>query len=123
MRTFLRAHSLVIFALLFALLIGTPAALHAQVAVAITVAPPALPVYEQPPCPTEGFLWTPGYWAHGPDGYFWTPGLWVAPPHPGLLWTPGYWDSRAELMAGMLAIGAPTLDSTAELITASATAA
>ena len=58
---------------------------------AITVAPPALPVYEQPPCPTEGFLWTPGYWAHGPDGYFWTPGLWVAPPHPGLLWTPGYW--------------------------------
>ena len=91
MRTFLRAHNLVIFALLFALHFGIPAALHAQVAVAITVAPPALPVYEQPPCPTEGFLWTPGYWAHGPDGYFWTPGLWVAPPHPGLLWTPGYW--------------------------------
>ena len=55
------------------------------------MAPPALPVYEQPPCPTEGFLWTPGYWAHGPDGYYWTPGVWVAPPHPGLLWTPGYW--------------------------------
>ena len=95
MRTFLRARHLVIFALLFALLFalifGIPAASHAQVAVAITVAPPALPVYEQPPCPTEGFLWTPGYWAHGPDGYFWTPGLWVAPPHPGLLWTPGYW--------------------------------
>ena len=32
-------------------------------------------------------------------------------------------DSRAELMAGMLAIGAPTLDSTAELITVSVMAA
>jgi hypothetical protein len=89
MRTLLRARHLVFFALLFAI----PAASHAQVgvAVAITVAPPALPVYEQPPCPTEGFLWTPGYWAYGPRGYFWTPGLWVAPPQPGLLWTPGYW--------------------------------
>src|SRR5271154_1228674 len=87
MRKFLRAHHLVIFALL----VGIPAASHAQVAVAITVAPPALPVYEQPPCPTEGFLWTPGYWAHGPEGYFWTPGLWVRPPGPGVLWTPGYW--------------------------------
>ena len=89
MRTLLRTRHLVFFALLFAI----PAASHAQVGVgvAITVAPPALPVYEQPPCPTEGFLWTPGYWAYGPRGYFWTPGLWVAPPHPGLLWTPGYW--------------------------------
>ena len=91
MRTLLRDRYVVIFALLFALLVGIPSTSHAQVAVAITVAPPALPVYEQPPCPTEGFLWTPGYWAHGPDGYFWTPGVWVAPPHPGLLWTPGYW--------------------------------
>jgi hypothetical protein len=87
MRTFLRARHLVFLAILFAI----PAASHAQVAIAITVAPPALPVYEQPPCPTEGFLWTPGHWAHGPNGYFWTAGLWVAPPHPGLLWTPGYW--------------------------------
>src|ERR1700728_4324907 len=89
MRTFQRARYLVYFALLLAM----PAISHAQVGVgvAITVAPPALPVYEQPPCPTEGFLWTPGYWGYGPGGYFWTPGLWVAPPHPGLLWTPGYW--------------------------------
>jgi hypothetical protein len=89
MRTLLRARHLVFFALLFAI----PVISHAQVGVgvAITVAPPALPVYEQPPCPTEGFLWTPGYWGYGTGGYFWTPGLWVAPPHPGLLWTPGYW--------------------------------
>ena len=25
-------------------------------------APPPLPVYEQPICPGEGYIWTPGYW-------------------------------------------------------------
>jgi len=53
--------------------------------------PPPLPEYEQPPCPLEGYLWTPGVWRWGPEGYFWVPGTWVAPPQPGLLWTPGYW--------------------------------
>src|SRR5579863_3355876 len=61
------------------------------VGVAIHVGPPALPVYTQPPCPTEGYLWTPGYWAYGPVGYYWVPGVWVAPPRVGVLWTPGYW--------------------------------
>jgi len=70
-----------------------PAASFAQVAVGVSirVGPPALPVYEQPPCPTEGYLWTPGYWAYGPVGYYWVPGVWVAPPRVGVLWTPGYW--------------------------------
>ncbi|MBS1947242.1 MAG: YXWGXW repeat-containing protein [Bacteroidetes bacterium] len=59
--------------------------------VSITIAPPAMPVYAQPPCPIDGYLWTPGYWAYGPDGYYWVPGVWVSPPRPGFLWTPGYW--------------------------------
>ena len=78
----------------FALLVFlVPAAAKAQVSVGVSVrvGPPALPVYEQPPCPVEGYLWTPGYWAHGDDGYYWVPGVWVAPPRVGLLWTPGYW--------------------------------
>ena len=54
-------------------------------------APPPIPVYEQPPCPVEGYVWTPGVWRWGPDGYFWVPGTWVAPPQVGFLWTPGYW--------------------------------
>jgi hypothetical protein len=62
-----------------------------SVGVAIHIGPPALPVYEQPVCPTEGYLWTPGYWAYGPDGYYWVPGTWVQPPEIGVLWTPGYW--------------------------------
>jgi len=66
---------------------------EAQVAVGVSVgiAPPELPVYEQPPCPTDGYLWSPGYWAYGSDGYYWVPGVWVAPPEVGFLWTPGYW--------------------------------
>jgi hypothetical protein len=53
--------------------------------------PPPLPVYEQPPCPEDGYVWTPGLWRWGPEGYFWVPGTWVAPPQVGVLWTPGYW--------------------------------
>jgi WXXGXW repeat (2 copies) len=56
--------------------------------------PPELPVYEQPPIPAPGYMWTPGYWASGPNGYFWVPGTWVLPPTVGLLWTPGYWGWR-----------------------------
>ncbi len=57
-----------------------------------TQAPPELPTYEQPPCPTDGYLWQPGYWAFNlRNGFFWVPGVWVAPPNPGLLWTPSYW--------------------------------
>ena len=48
-------------------------------------------MYEQPPIPDPGYIWTPGYWAYGPDGYYWVPGTWVEPPEVGVLWTPGYW--------------------------------
>jgi WXXGXW repeat (2 copies) len=74
-------------------LVNSPA--FPQVAVGIdistSIAPPAIPVYSQPPCPEEGFLWTPGYWAYGDEGYYWTPGVWVASPQIGYLWTPPYW--------------------------------
>jgi WXXGXW repeat (2 copies) len=56
--------------------------------------PPELPVYDQPPMPAPGYIWTPGYWGGGPLGYFWVPGTWVEPPSVGLLWTPGYWGWR-----------------------------
>ena len=62
-----------------------------EVALSVTVAPPPLPVYAQPVIPGPGYLWTPGYWAWGPEGYYWVPGTWVLPPAVGLLWTPGYW--------------------------------
>jgi len=77
------------------LMLGMPASSGAQVAVGITVgfAPPDLPVYEQPICPEEGYIWTPGYWAYDPDfgDYYWVPGTWVMAPQVGFLWTPGYW--------------------------------
>lgn len=73
------------------LLLAIPAASFAGVFLSITVAPPPLPVYVQPPCPQEGNMWTPGYWAWSDDGYYWVPGTWVPAPEVGLLWTPGYW--------------------------------
>jgi hypothetical protein len=65
----------------------------AQVSVGISVgiAPPAFPYYEQPLCPGDGFIWTPGYWAWDGTDYYWVPGTWIEAPFVGGLWTPGYW--------------------------------
>jgi hypothetical protein len=73
---------------------SSPASAQISVGISVHVGPPALPVYVQPACPTEGYIWTPGYWAYGAAGYYWVPGVWVAPPRVGLLWTPGYWGWR-----------------------------
>jgi hypothetical protein len=79
------------YSLLALAVLALSASSFAGVFVSVTVAPPVLPVYAQPPCPGDGYIWTPGYWAWGPDGYYWVPGTWVVAPAPGLLWTPGYW--------------------------------
>jgi len=76
------------------LVVATAFKCHAQISVgvSINIAPPALPTYSQPPCPVDGYLWVPGYWAYDPDnGYYWVPGVWVRPPHFGYLWVAGYW--------------------------------
>jgi hypothetical protein len=67
------------------------AASFGEIGISVTFGPPALPVYEQPICPGDGYIWTPGYWAYDADDYFWVPGTWVLPPEAGLFWTPGYW--------------------------------
>ncbi len=77
--------------LILFLTLAVSAVSFAQMGVSITVAPPELVAYSQPMCPQEGYLWTPGYWAYGPEGYFWVSGTWVEPPEVGVLWTPGYW--------------------------------
>jgi hypothetical protein len=71
----------------------TSSASFAQVGISVSFGPPALPVYEQPICPEDGYLWTPGYWAWDPDfgDYYWVPGTWVMAPEVGYLWTPGWW--------------------------------
>jgi hypothetical protein len=74
-------------------MLALPAPSSAQVAIGVSVgiAPPELPIYEQPPIPGYGYVWTPGYWAYGPEGYYWVPGTWVLPPTIGYLWTPPWW--------------------------------
>jgi hypothetical protein len=74
-----------------AMLLTTPASAAVAIGISVNIAPPELPVYEQPPIPGPGFLWSPGYWAWGGEDYYWVPGTWVEAPEPGLLWTPGYW--------------------------------
>jgi hypothetical protein len=79
---------------LFALLaLAIPATLIGQVRLSISIGPPALPVYEQPVCPGDGYIWTPGYWAYddSASSYYWVDGEWVMAPEEGFLWTPGYW--------------------------------
>lgn len=54
--------------------------------------PPELPEYQQPPCPGDNYIWTPGYWNYDSgQGYYWVPGAWVLAPYTGALWTPGWW--------------------------------
>jgi hypothetical protein len=81
---------LVLFAVLLMVVSG---AAYAQVRVAIAIAPPVLPVYEQPICPGDGYIWTPGYWDYDYDAadYYWVPGTWILAPEVGFLWTPPYW--------------------------------
>ncbi len=75
-----------------AALVAAPSASFAGVFISVGFAPPVLPVYTQPLCPGDGYIWTPGYWGYGPEGgYYWVPGVWVQPPTVGYLWTPGYW--------------------------------
>ncbi len=82
------------FALGAALVAGFAAAApaaQAQVYISAGIAPPAIPVYDQPPCPEDGDIWTPGYWAWDGNQYYWVDGSWVEPPYVEALWTPGWW--------------------------------
>jgi hypothetical protein len=73
----------------------------AQVGIGISVSfgPPPLPIYDQPLCPADGYIWTPGYWAWDPDveDYYWVPGTWVLAPEVGFLWTPPWWGWENEV--------------------------
>src|SRR5205823_3471649 len=73
------------------LFVGLPlTSSFAQIGISVGIAPPPIPIYQQPYPPAAGYFWTPGYWAYNPD-YYWVPGVWVPPPRVGFLWTPGYW--------------------------------
>ncbi|MGB8964404.1 MAG: YXWGXW repeat-containing protein [Candidatus Cybelea sp.] len=89
MKILLPMRAALIAALFFAVPTPSPAQFYAGIG--ISIAPPAIPIYTQPPCPAPNYLWTPGYWAWGPGGYYWVPGTWVLAPTLGYFWTPGYW--------------------------------
>ena len=83
----------VAFALAAALFVPSPSQAQVAVGVYVSFPPPDLPVYDQPVCPGDDYIWTPGFWSWDPDfdDYYWVPGTWVSGPEPGFFWTPGYW--------------------------------
>jgi hypothetical protein len=87
----MRIISLIRSTLLVFVVLAMSMSAFGQIGISISIAPPELPVYEQPLCPGDGYLWTPGYWAYSDDDYYFVPGTWVMAPEPGLLWTPAYW--------------------------------
>jgi len=94
-RVFKRA----VFVGLAAMLLMMSAAAFGQVRITVGFAPPPLPVYEQPVCPGDGYIWTPGYWDWSDDDgdYYWVPGTWVLAPEVGYLWTPPYWGWEGDV--------------------------
>ena len=87
----MRLSTLVRYLFLTLILFSVPTASFAQFGVSVSFGPPAIPVYEQPICPGDGYIWTPGYWAWDGSDYYWVPGTWVLAPEVGFFWTPGYW--------------------------------
>jgi hypothetical protein len=94
----------------------------AQVRISIAFGPSPIPVYEQPVCPGDGYVWTPGYWAWDADDgdYYWVPGTWVLAPEVGFLWTPPYWAWDNGAFVFHDGYWGHTLVSMAESLTASA---
>ncbi len=90
-------------------LLSAPAVSSAGVFLSVRIAPPALEVYAQPMCPTDGYLWTPGYWGYRGTAYYWIPGAWMAPPQAGFLWTPGYWGFSEGLYSFNAGYWGPTV--------------
>jgi hypothetical protein len=89
MRLIFSVRSLLFAVVLLAISVASSA--QVGISISIRIAPPELPLYEQPIAPGDGYIWTPGYWAYGDDDYYWVPGTWVMAPEVGYLWTPGYW--------------------------------
>jgi hypothetical protein len=105
------------------IMLAAPATSFGQISVSITVGPPALPAYEQPVCPGDGYIWTQGYWAYGDDDYYWVPATWVEAPEVGLLWTPAIGVGMASGLSSMRAIGVHRWASMAASLTAMAISA
>jgi len=66
--------STIVAVVVAAAMLMVPSAANARVFVSVGIAPPLIPVYEQPLAPGYGYIWTPGYWAYGDDGYYWVDG-------------------------------------------------
>jgi hypothetical protein len=74
-----------------ATLIALPVTSQARVNIDVDIGPPAA-IYEAPPPPRAGYVWTPGYWNWdaGHHQHVWRQGQYVRA-HPGEHWVPHEW--------------------------------
>src|SRR5271156_3575274 len=80
---------------------ATSSTASAQVVLSVTIAPPVLPVYTQPVCPGDGYIWVPGTWVVAPAvGLLWTPGYWGWS-NGAYLWNAGYWGQEVGFYGGI----------------------
>jgi hypothetical protein len=95
----MKSRSRSILPALLALILPALSMAQISIGISVDVPPPELPVYDQPPIPEDGYIWTPGYWAWSGDiqDYYWVPGTWVPAPEPDYLWTTGYWGTEGAV--------------------------
>lgn len=55
-------------AVLLSLVLPVMSTAQVGINISASLAPPALPFYEQPAIPADGYRWTPGYWGWSDDG-------------------------------------------------------
>jgi hypothetical protein len=102
--------------LLFILPAISSAQFGISLSVNVNVAPPELPVYEEPPLPAVGYIFVPGYWFWDTDAsdYVWIPGTWVQRPSPVTCGRPATGGMKAVPTCGTAAIGVKPSAFTAE---------
>jgi hypothetical protein len=42
----------------------------ASIQLTVNIAPPPIAVFDQPACPGDGYIWTPGQYQYGDYGYY-----------------------------------------------------
>ena len=63
-------HRLTFFSILVLVALFGAQAFSAGIQFSVNIAPPPIAVFDQPPCPGDGYIWTPGYYQYGDYGYY-----------------------------------------------------
>ena len=96
----------ILFVLALAAVCGSQA-FAAGIQFSVNIAPPPIAVFDQPPYPGDGDIWTLGYYQYCDYGYYWVPGQWVIPPARARCGRPAIGAWNAADTCGTKGIGDP----------------